>query len=118
MAIQRLWRRDGRRLPIFPATRRDKWLFSVQNKIGQIVSPIDTDFYFVVASLFSDYGRQVARDLREQNCDVIHLQHCSQYAPADPCLEPPGQKSFCISTQNGFRRAILPYLRIVWTPST
>jgi glycosyltransferase involved in cell wall biosynthesis len=30
----------------------------------------------------------VADDLREQNCDVIHLQHCSQYAPFIRALNP------------------------------
>src|SRR5260370_1279198 len=31
--------------------------------------------------LFRDFGRQVAEDLRRQNCDVIHVQHCAQYIP-------------------------------------
>ncbi len=70
----------------FPATRWDKWLFSVQNKLAKLFprsTPISTSRW-----LFPDYGRQVARDLREQNCDVIHLQHCSQYAPLIRALNP------------------------------
>jgi glycosyltransferase involved in cell wall biosynthesis len=31
--------------------------------------------------LFRAFGRQVAEDLRLQGCDVIHVQHCSQYLP-------------------------------------
>ena len=29
---------------------------------------------------YPDYGRRVARELQRQECDVIHLQQCSQYA--------------------------------------
>jgi glycosyltransferase involved in cell wall biosynthesis len=29
--------------------------------------------------LYRTFGRQVAQDLRLQPCDVIHVQHCSQY---------------------------------------
>jgi len=31
--------------------------------------------------LFRAFGRQVAEDLRLRPCDVIHVQHCSQYVP-------------------------------------
>ena len=31
--------------------------------------------------LFRAFGRQVAEDLRDQACDVIHVQHCAQYVP-------------------------------------
>jgi hypothetical protein len=30
----------------------------------------------------------VAEDLSKQSCDVIHLQHCSQYAPVIRALNP------------------------------
>jgi glycosyltransferase involved in cell wall biosynthesis len=36
----------------------------------------------------NESSRQVARDLKDQNCDVIHLQHCSQYAPLIRALNP------------------------------
>jgi len=70
----------------FRATPMDKFLFSVQKKIARLFprsTPISTSRW-----LFPDYGRQVALDLRHQNCDVIHLQHCSQYAPLIRALNP------------------------------
>jgi glycosyltransferase involved in cell wall biosynthesis len=38
--------------------------------------------------LFRAYGRQVAQDIRLQACDVIHVQHCSQYLPELRALNP------------------------------
>jgi hypothetical protein len=38
--------------------------------------------------LFRTYGRQVAEDLRLQSCDVIQIQHCSQYLPVLRALNP------------------------------
>jgi glycosyltransferase involved in cell wall biosynthesis len=63
----------------FAATRLDRFLFSIQKKTAKLFhrsSPISTSKW-----LFPSYGRMVARDLKKQGCDVIHLQHCSQYAP-------------------------------------
>ena len=96
----------------FRATRMDKLLFSVQKKIAKLFprsTPISTSRW-----LFPDYGRQVALDLRNQNCDVIHLQHCSQYAPLiRGAMNPRGQRSFYTCTRSGFRRAILQCSRTV-----
>ena len=64
---------------LFPATRSDRLLFSARKKYGKIFRPgsqISTSKW-----TFPDYGRQVALDLAKENCDVIHLQHCSQYLP-------------------------------------
>ena len=58
----------------------------MQKKLAKLFrrsTPISTSRW-----LFPDYGRQVAEDLRNQNCDVIHLQHCSQYAPLIRALNP------------------------------
>ncbi len=63
----------------FAASRLDRLLFSIQKKAAKLFhrsSPISTSKW-----LFPSYGRKVARDLKQQGCDVIHLQHCSQYAP-------------------------------------
>jgi len=38
--------------------------------------------------LFRAFGRKVAQDLRLQACDVIQVQHCSQYLPAIRALNP------------------------------
>jgi glycosyltransferase involved in cell wall biosynthesis len=41
--------------------------------------------------LFRAFGRQVAEDLRLQACDVIQVQHCSQYLPIIRALNPSSQ---------------------------
>src|SRR5215831_286149 len=38
--------------------------------------------------LFRHFGREVAEDLRLQACDVIHVQHCSQYLPILRAVNP------------------------------
>ena len=38
--------------------------------------------------LFRNFGHQVAQDLRSQACDVIQVQHCSQYLPVIRALNP------------------------------
>ena len=38
--------------------------------------------------LFRTFGHQVAEDLRSQNCDVIQVQHCSQYLSVIRALNP------------------------------
>ena len=70
----------------FPATRptsgytpcRGNWPSSFAAR-----RPISTSRWW-----YPGYGRQVAEDLRKQDCDVIHLQHCSQYAPVIRALNP------------------------------
>jgi glycosyltransferase involved in cell wall biosynthesis len=69
-----------------PSTRRDRMLFDAQNKYAKLFhrsTPISTS-----SLLFPDYGRQIAFDLKHQACDVIHLQHCSQYAPVIRAFNP------------------------------
>jgi glycosyltransferase involved in cell wall biosynthesis len=72
-------RESGIDFRFFPASRKDKWRFSLLKKLAKLFprsTPISTSCW-----LFPDYGRKVAADLERQDCDVIHLQHCSQYAP-------------------------------------
>jgi glycosyltransferase involved in cell wall biosynthesis len=79
-------RESGIDFRFFSATREDKWRFSLLNKLAKLFprsTPISTSRW-----LFPDYGRRVAADLQRQGCDVIHLQHCSQYAPAIRALNP------------------------------
>jgi glycosyltransferase involved in cell wall biosynthesis len=69
----------GIQFRLFPATWFDRILFNLRRKYGKLfrgASPISTSRW-----TFPAYGRQVALDLKKQNCDVIHLQHCSQYIP-------------------------------------
>ena len=80
------WREKGINFRFFPSTLRDRLLFDAQSKYGRLfhrVTPISASSW-----LFPDYGHQVAVDLRQEGCDVIHLQHCSQYAPIIRTLNP------------------------------
>jgi glycosyltransferase involved in cell wall biosynthesis len=77
---------SGIQFRFFPATRLDKLRFKLHKSFTGFLSrstPISSSRW-----LFPDYGRQVARDLRDQDCDVIHLQHCSQYALTIRALNP------------------------------
>jgi glycosyltransferase involved in cell wall biosynthesis len=77
---------NGINFRLFPSTLRDRMLLDAQNKYARLfhrVTPISTSSW-----LFPDYGRKVAVDLRQEGCDVIHLQHCSQYAPIIRTLNP------------------------------
>ena len=49
----------------------------------QISSPMSTSNL-----LFPQYGRRVAEDLQRRQCDIVHIQHCSQYAPIIRTLNP------------------------------
>jgi glycosyltransferase involved in cell wall biosynthesis len=69
----------GIQFRFFAATWFDRLLFSIRRRYGRLFragSQISTSRW-----TFPGYGRQVALDLKKQNCDVIHLQHCSQYIP-------------------------------------
>jgi glycosyltransferase involved in cell wall biosynthesis len=64
---------------LIPSTASDRTLVSAQKKSAKLFrrsTPLSTSRW-----LYPGYGRQVALDLKQQQCDVIHLQHCSQYAP-------------------------------------
>jgi glycosyltransferase involved in cell wall biosynthesis len=70
----------------FPATPGDNWIHAAQRQLAKVyprTSPISTSRWW-----YPGYGRQVAEDLSKQGCDVIHLQHCSQYAPVIRALNP------------------------------
>src|ERR1700754_5171285 len=70
----------------FPATPGDHRIHAMQRQLAKIFprsSPISTSRWW-----YPGYARQVAEDLSKQGCDVIHLQHCSQYAPVIRALNP------------------------------
>ncbi len=87
--------KDGEKAPVaengvtfrlLPATLRDRLLFDAQTKHAKLFhrrTPISASSW-----LFPDYGRQVAADVQREGCDVIHLQHCAQYAPIIRSLNP------------------------------
>jgi glycosyltransferase involved in cell wall biosynthesis len=69
----------GVRFKFFEASLTDRSLFKMRKKgsdFFQIWSPISTSGLF-----FPDYAHQVARHLQQESCDVIHVQHCSQFVP-------------------------------------
>ncbi|MGC2398586.1 MAG: glycosyltransferase family 4 protein [Acidobacteriaceae bacterium] len=72
--------RHGIQFRLFPTTWLDRFLFDARRRYGKLLRgsapPISTSCW-----AFPNYGRQVAMDLEKNNCDVIHLQHCSQYIP-------------------------------------
>jgi glycosyltransferase involved in cell wall biosynthesis len=53
------------------------------SKLIQTSTPMSTSRWF-----FPEFGRQIAWDLQKQHCDVIHIQHCSQYVPVIRALNP------------------------------
>jgi len=64
---------------LLPSNQFDRLLFRARTSLGKLFDikmPISTS-----QLLFPAYGRQVAIDLHEEQCDVIHIQHCSQYVP-------------------------------------
>jgi glycosyltransferase involved in cell wall biosynthesis len=68
------------------STQSDRLLYSGRKKYSKLVqtsSPMSTSTW-----QFPAFGRQVAIDLREQRCDVIHVQHCSQYVPVIRAFNP------------------------------
>jgi glycosyltransferase involved in cell wall biosynthesis len=82
---------DGVHFRFFPSTRYEKLLFKLWWRYARLVQllnrgmkpPISTSSW-----IYPDFGKQVAADLRLQDCDVIHVQHCSQYLPAIRALNP------------------------------
>jgi glycosyltransferase involved in cell wall biosynthesis len=69
-----------------PSTLSDRFVYKVRStssKFGIRLSPDSTSRW-----QFPAFGRQVAADLQDQQCDVIHLQHCSQYAPVIRAFNP------------------------------
>jgi glycosyltransferase involved in cell wall biosynthesis len=77
---------NGIKFRFLPSTQRDRMLFNAQNKYAKLFhrfAPISTSSW-----LFPDYGRQVAVNLQHEGCDLIHIQHCSQYAPIIRALNP------------------------------
>jgi glycosyltransferase involved in cell wall biosynthesis len=73
-------------LRLLPSTQFDQFSYKARTKCGKLFNikmPISTS-----KLLFPAYGRQVAKDLREERCDVIHIQHCSQYVPIIRAMNP------------------------------
>jgi glycosyltransferase involved in cell wall biosynthesis len=70
---------EGARYRFFPSSAKDRLLLKTRDRLSrfvQISTPLSTSNL-----LFPSFGRQVAVDLEKEQCDVIHVQHCSQYVP-------------------------------------
>lgn len=73
-------------LRLVPADRKDSFVFKTHNKLRNLIqfsSPISTSNL-----LYPRFAQRVAEDLRREECDVIHIMHCSQYAPVIRALNP------------------------------
>ena len=69
---------QGVRYKFLPSTRGDRWLVRARKKYSRFAPgapPLSTS-----SLLHSGYARQVAMDLQREACDVIHIQHSSQFA--------------------------------------
>jgi glycosyltransferase involved in cell wall biosynthesis len=68
----------GVKYKFFPSTRGDRWLFHARRGYSRLAPgapPLSTS-----SLLNPGFARQVAMDLQRQGCDVIHIQHSSQFA--------------------------------------
>jgi glycosyltransferase involved in cell wall biosynthesis len=77
---------EGARYRFFPSSAKDRMLVKARERLSRLVqlsSPISSSDL-----LFASFGRQVARDLEREQCDVIHVQHCSQYVPIIRAFNP------------------------------
>jgi glycosyltransferase involved in cell wall biosynthesis len=76
----------GLNLRLVPATRKDALVFKGHRKLANMIqfsSPISSSDL-----LYPGYARQVAEDIRREQCDVVHIMHCPQYAPVIRALNP------------------------------
>jgi glycosyltransferase involved in cell wall biosynthesis len=74
------------RYRFFPATLSDRLIYKARTEFSRRVTtrePISTSRWF-----FPDFARQVALDLKREECDIVHVQHCSQYVPVIRALNP------------------------------
>lgn len=76
----------GVKFKFIPASRLDDINYEVRKRYRRVFqswSPISSAEW-----LYPEFGRQVAEDLRNEHCDVIHIQHSSQYAATLKALNP------------------------------
>lgn len=69
-----------------PSTPKDRLLYGAHARYSRVFqhrSPISSSRW-----LYPDFGRRVAMELGNERCDVIHIQHSSQYAPAMRMFNP------------------------------
>ncbi len=78
---------DGAVYRFLPAAPTDKLVFKARqqylSRLLKLSMPISTS-----SLLYPSFGEQVAMDLAKEQCDVIHVQHCTQYVPQIRALNP------------------------------
>ena len=74
------------RLHLIKSGLMEHLVFEGRRKLGELIQ-LSTP-YSTSSLLYPQYGRRVAQDLQRQQCDIIHIQHCSQYAPIIRALNP------------------------------
>ena len=77
---------EGAYYRFFRSSAKDRLVLRTRDRLSrlvQIATPISTSDL-----LFPSFGRQVAEDLEREQCDVIHVQHCSQYVPIIRAFNP------------------------------
>jgi len=77
---------EGARYRFLPSSPKDRLVFKARDRLSryvQISSPLSTSDL-----LYPSFGRQVAIDLEKEQCDIIHIQHCSQYVPIIRAFNP------------------------------
>lgn len=77
---------DGVRFRFFPAKSLEASLVYTLSRLAQYGVPIEP----ASSARWSHpgYGRKVAEDAAREHSDIVHLQHCSQYAPTIRALNP------------------------------
>jgi glycosyltransferase involved in cell wall biosynthesis len=70
----------------FPSSTRDRVLYKIRRKLAKYGLPMAPASS--AAWLYPAFGCQVATDLQKQRCDLIHVQHCSQYVPVIRAFNP------------------------------
>ena len=72
-------------------SRLDLWLFERFQKYGKFIKPFNGAMISPPSTsnwVFPMYGREVARDLVQEQCDIIVFQHTTQYIPIVRALNP------------------------------
>jgi glycosyltransferase involved in cell wall biosynthesis len=64
----------------------DRWIFEAMRKYRRVAPR--APLLSVSDRLYPHYGCQVAEALRDEDCDVIHVQHSTQYLPIIRKLNP------------------------------
>jgi glycosyltransferase involved in cell wall biosynthesis len=105
----------------FPVPLSDRLAVKVKEKYSKLfpkASPPSSSKW-----LYRSFGRQVARDLSSRACDVIHVQHCSQYVQVIRSLNPSAkivlqlQAEWFSQNRPGILKKRLRYVDLVATAS-